>query len=140
MPRQDAKLHNPFDFLAARREGRFVEMGVFRLNCRAFSARISAQVSQRFGIVASKHLLGDAVRRNRAKRVFRELLRMHAGKLPALCDVSVVVRRGYAKLSFEELSDRFAAACNQLACYFEKHLPPPELAKELSGNEKEKVH
>ncbi len=139
MPDPAEKLRNPIEFLAVRKEGRFAEAGPFRVNCRAFSARVEGRAPRRFGIISSKHLVGDAVRRNRAKRVFRELLRTHVDLLPRMCDTSVVIRRSYAKFSHAELSARFAEACGQLARYFEKHPPPPEPAPPAAAAKKAPV-
>jgi ribonuclease P protein component len=51
----------------------------------------------RLGIVASKKLLPNAVDRNRAKRIIREVFRQHQIKLCNL-DLVVMVRRDYSRM------------------------------------------
>lgn len=118
----DHKLRNAAAFSRVREGGRFAECGGFRVCCLAYAERLPGR-ARRFGVVASKKSVGDAVRRNRAKRVFRELFRAHAALLPPLCDVAVMTRAGYAREDFAALSARFAKACAQLSDYFCKHAP-----------------
>lgn len=114
------KLRNPFDFAHVREVGRFVEYGCFRLTVVVYRTRCLSRTG-RFGLIASKKNLGNAVRRNRAKRVFRALWQAHKDTLPVLCDASVLIRRTYAKVDHAALSSEFRAACERLAAYFAAH-------------------
>ena len=55
---------------------------------------------KRLGITASRKV-GGAVERNRAKRLVREVFRLHRAKLQPGSDIVVIVRAGADRLSFE---------------------------------------
>ncbi|MDR2844912.1 MAG: ribonuclease P protein component [Puniceicoccales bacterium] len=78
------------DFIRARQEGSRLECGPFVLN--AFFAP-EAETPPRIGVVTAKKMLGDAVHRNRMRRVFREIFRHHPEVWPAGWDVVIVPRR-----------------------------------------------
>jgi len=59
------------------------------------------QVS-RIGVSASQ-ALGNAVKRNRAKRRMREALRIHFGSLPPGWDLILVARPGLDRIAWPEL-------------------------------------
>lgn len=61
---------------------------------------------RRLGLVASKRV-GIAVKRNRAKRIFREIFRLNQDYLPETCDVVIIPYANFEKHSFEELQLRF---------------------------------
>jgi ribonuclease P protein component len=75
----------------------------------------------RLGIVASRKL-GDSVRRNRAKRLIREVFR-HTAPLPAGQGVDVVVipRRELFDAAYSSLESDFRVAFKRCAA----RLPPP---------------
>jgi ribonuclease P protein component len=64
----------------------------------------------RLGVIASRRV-GNAVKRNRGKRIMRELFRMHEAKLPSNCDVVVILRSSYARYTFAELESHFLNTC-----------------------------
>ena len=71
----------------------------------------------RLGIVASKKLLPNAVDRNRAKRIIREVFRRHHIKLCNL-DVVVMVRRDYScevNSRIDSLDNLFSQVKNRCA-------------------------
>lgn len=56
----------------------------------------------RFGIVAGRKV-GGAVKRNRIKRLLREVFRLNKGRFPAGCDIVVVVRACVPSLSYADV-------------------------------------
>lgn len=75
---------------------------------------------RRLGVIATKRL-GNAVTRNRAKRVLRETFRLNQDCLPASCDIVLVARRSVLKADQANVHKRFrkvigeisATTCNQ---------------------------
>jgi len=82
----------------------------YRVGSRYFTLLISpnAGSTPRLGIVASKKL-GDAVHRNRAKRLIRELFRLNETPSAGL-DVVVIPRRELFAAAYNELDRDFRAA------------------------------
>jgi len=103
------RLCRPADFDEARRLGRRVEAGPFTLRLRTRTGGV-----RRLGVIASRKA-GPAVRRNRAKRVLRELFRRNQEALPAACDVVVVVRSNFFEHSFAAISEFYLRAVRQAA-------------------------
>lgn len=67
---------------------------------------------RRLGVVASRKV-GNAVVRNRAKRVWREVFRLNQQQLPIDCDVLVIVRKGAAQASRAEVEALFLEAAQR---------------------------
>ncbi|PID56369.1 ribonuclease P protein component [candidate division KSB3 bacterium] len=63
----------------------------------------------RLGITASRKV-GNAVVRNRCKRVLREIFRRHKPLLPQGMDIVVVVRRAMTEKRYHEILDEFCCA------------------------------
>ena len=82
----------------------------YRVSSRYFTLVLapSATATARLGIVASKKL-GDAVRRNRAKRLIREVFR-HLDRPSTPVDVVVIPRRDLFDAAFTDLDRDFRAA------------------------------
>jgi ribonuclease P protein component len=99
------RLRKAKDFEELRKSG-------WRMNCGSFVLVIAQQDlgPTRFGVIASRRV-GNAVKRNRAKRIFREIFRLNQGLFPPSSAVLVVVRSGFDHFSFEELKTRFVQAC-----------------------------
>jgi ribonuclease P protein component len=102
------RLRRTADFEEARQRGRRIEAGAFTLNWY-----LRAEGPRRLGVVASRRT-GPAVRRNRAKRVLRELFRRHPDALPPSCDVVVIVRASFFQHSFATLRARYLHAAGQV--------------------------
>ncbi len=83
------------EFELAQREGRRVTCPHFIL---VIARSTSASIGARLGITASRKL-GNAVRRNRMKRIVREAFRRTEAFLPPGFDVIVICRRDEALLS-----------------------------------------
>jgi ribonuclease P protein component len=101
------RLSRPADFDEARRLGRRVESGPFTLRLRT-----RTEGPRRLGVIASRKA-GPAVRRNRAKRVLRELFRRHPEVLPPACDVVVIVRANFFEHSFAAIREFYLRAVRQ---------------------------
>jgi ribonuclease P protein component len=54
--------------------------------------------------------IGDAVRRNRVKRLVREFFRLHRSELQPARDVLIIARAGAEKLSFKDVESELAHA------------------------------
>lgn len=66
---------------------------------------------RRFGVIASRRV-GNAVVRNRCKRISRELFRTYQHELPEHCDCVLLVRRKFPDFTFAELAEKFEQARN----------------------------
>jgi ribonuclease P protein component len=77
--------------------------------------------TMRLGIVASRKL-GDSVRRNRAKRLIREIFRQNvpAGRLPA-ADLVVIPKRELFDAAFSTLEADFLSALRRCAARLTPH-------------------
>lgn len=64
----------------------------------------------RFGVIASRRV-GNAVVRNRGKRIFRRLFYKHQSLLPVGSQLVVILRMGFNKVSFSQLENDFLEAC-----------------------------
>jgi len=61
---------------------------------------------RRIGIITSRRV-GNAVKRNRARRQFREIFRKNQEALPGKCDMVIVVRSSFDQAHFVELQNLF---------------------------------
>jgi ribonuclease P protein component len=68
--------------------------------------------STRLGITASRRT-GNAVARNRSKRLVREYYRLHKG-LFSLADYNVIAKPGAARLEFAEIARELTSALHRL--------------------------
>ena len=80
-----------------------------RIQARHFT--IVAQKNElgygRLGITVSKKV-GDAVRRNRIKRLIREFFRLNKTRLVASRDIVVIGKKGMPRLSYQEVCKELA--------------------------------
>ena len=60
------------------------------------------QGSQRFGFIASKKV-GNSVQRNRAKRLMREVIRLHLSELRSDLQIILIARAGIKGVSYTEV-------------------------------------
>jgi ribonuclease P protein component len=110
LPRQ-ARVRKRPDFLAIQSGGRRITTAHF-----VFAMKLSPEpgVSARLGITASRKI-GNAVVRNRAKRLIREAFRATRVLWPAGLDVVVLVRRSLSALNLDAVVAEWQAAASQLA-------------------------
>lgn len=68
----------------------------------------------RVGVVASTASVGNAVRRNRAKRRLRDIFRRHQDLVPGDVDLLLVARNSLNRLEYAELERKFVEACRRV--------------------------
>ena len=85
--------------------------------------------SPRLGITASRRV-GNAVVRNRAKRIVREAFRATRSLWPSPFDLVVIVRRPLGDVSFDEVIDEWRVAAPRILRRYNQleRTPPPETA------------
>lgn len=112
-------LRKQADFKRPPEQGRHFDCGGFLLRVLPGPAGEGTPPLRRMGVIASRKV-GNAVVRNRAKRVCRELFRLHQDQLPAHCDVLMIVRQRFSKYDFATLQRRFLEACRNCPPCLEK--------------------
>lgn len=65
-------------------------------------------------VIASTAAVGNAVRRNRAKRRLREIFRQHQTAVPRDCDLLLIARHAATEAPMPELVTRFTDACRRI--------------------------
>ncbi|MEM9189003.1 MAG: ribonuclease P protein component [Myxococcota bacterium] len=73
----------------------------------------TGQARPRLGITVTKKVSRSAVRRNRVKRVVREVFRTHRDLFPP-ADCVVIAKRGAPDLGYREVSDEFRGAARNM--------------------------
>ena len=100
------------DFAILRRTGK-------RYSFPGFLAQATASESEnegagrRLGLRVSRKV-GNAVVRNRVKRIVRELFRMHQNELPATCDLVVVAHPSLPLMEHKVIEDHFRKLCERI--------------------------
>ena len=104
-------LRTAADFQSIRTSGMRRECGFFYLNFQELPERTPPL--RRAGFIASKRI-GNAVHRNRAKRLMREAFRLNQDQLPLSCDLVMVARRSINGATLEALERRLNGAIKKL--------------------------
>ena len=97
-----AKLKLGRDFAAVRKGGERLALGCMIANWRI----IGPEASSRLGVVTSSKL-GNAVVRNRARRLLRECFRVHQYELVRPVDLVLVARNSIVNKSFIDVEKDF---------------------------------
>lgn len=120
--RAEQHLRRPSEIRAVRELGRRVEGRAFTVWFRrrpAASADAAPAPTSpalaRVCVIASTAAVGNAVRRNRAKRRLRELFRLHQADVPRDCDLLLIARRAATEWTMPELEASFRDVCRRLA-------------------------
>ncbi|MDQ8206566.1 ribonuclease P protein component [Coraliomargarita sp. SDUM461003] len=103
------RLRKPREFLEVRSLGHRIHCGPFIFQCHVSELA----TPPRLGIIASRRV-GNAVKRNYGKRIFRELFRQHASELPAGSELVIVLRNHFDRHSFDDLEARLLRACRTI--------------------------
>jgi ribonuclease P protein component len=96
--RQHERVTHGFEFRRARAEGRRLTGRLMLINV----FRAESLAARRLGVVTSRDL-GDAVTRNRARRVMREAWRLLKDRIAEPCDIVMVARRGIVGRSMQDV-------------------------------------
>jgi ribonuclease P protein component len=105
---RDQRLKHAWEFERARREGQRLVKGCLILNWR-FS---DDQKTSRLGVVTSKKI-GNAVVRSRARRLLREVFRLHQYDFQRAADIVLIARNSIAGKSCPEVERDFLSAVKQ---------------------------
>jgi ribonuclease P protein component len=97
------------DFVLARESGRRIDGGCFLLWVRNRGDNQPA----RLGVAASR-AVGNAVVRNRCKRLLREVFRIHQKEIPAGLDLIASARASLPKTATADLERRFLKTIRKL--------------------------
>lgn len=103
------RLRKNADFLATRDTGKTYRCPYFILFTRIRPEDSADILCTRIGISASRKV-GNAVVRNKAKRRFKEIHRLHQHTMRSDVDILLSIRRGCKTASYEEMEQRFLHA------------------------------
>jgi ribonuclease P protein component len=106
------RLRSQLDFQEVRNRGKSFKTRYFFLQLLVKDS--PDPPLRRIGIITSRRV-GNAVKRNRSKRLLREIFRENQGILPSCCDIVIVMRNTYDELSFQDLQDLYLKGIRYLA-------------------------
>jgi len=96
------------EFLRVQNHGRKLHTDAFLV-----FALPTGQARARIGVTVSKKV-GNAVQRNRVKRLLREVYRRNKSAMPERLDVVFVAKQKAAGLPYAAVEEQFRTACRQL--------------------------
>lgn len=102
------RLRKRFEFGRVRDQGRRVYTKSFVILLRP-----NAEGSQRLGLTVSQKV-GGAVRRNRVKRLLREVFRLERALFPRATDIVIIAKSGCAVDSFDDVRGEIGQAGSAL--------------------------
>ncbi len=115
--RPEQHLRRQSDIRVVREHGRRLDARAFTVwwKRRAATADLAIPPAPpRVCVVASTAAVGNAVRRNRAKRRLRETFRQYQHLVPAGCDLMLIARAAAQHVPIVELGKKFAEVCAQI--------------------------
>ena len=98
------RLRKQSDFLQVREQGNTFRCPHFFLQILIDPKR--QKCLRRIGIITSRRV-GIAVKRNKGRRILREIFRRNQKTLPESCDLVVVMRNTFNQASFTEMEKLF---------------------------------
>lgn len=110
---KEFRIKNSNEFSSIRRLGLRRVMPYFITQLKFLESSDASAESKpltRLGIIASRRV-GNAVVRNRGKRIFRRLFYKHQLLLPEGSQLVVILRLGFNKMSFSQLEKDFLETC-----------------------------
>jgi ribonuclease P protein component len=108
---QAQRLQRSWEFGRTRLEGQRIVKGCLILNWRSADAG-TGQGIPRLGVVTSRKI-GHAVARSRARRLLREVFRLHQHHLPPAVDLVLVARNSIAGKTYAQVEVDFLSAAKQ---------------------------
>ena len=111
-PNEDERLRKP-DKLLKRREYLRVQRGGSKVHLRDLLVLVRAG-RKRFGVTVTKKV-GNAVQRNRIKRLVREVWRREKPRLPDGLEMVFVARKSATMMTYEQLRRQFEELIHKLS-------------------------
>jgi ribonuclease P protein component len=106
---KDARLRKRAEFLKLSKHGRTIRTGAFIAAVLAGAGK-----NNRIGITVSKKV-GNAVARNRIKRITREYFRHQKASVPGVNDINIIARKGLTSLSNREIVEALDTLFSKIA-------------------------
>jgi len=107
-----AETHRSEDRIRRRSEYREVQARGRRVHTPHFLLLLLPRPGspRRLGITVTKKVSSSAVRRNRVKRLVREVFRKNRDRFPDACDLVVIAKRGAPQLGYDEVLEEVVRA------------------------------
>jgi ribonuclease P protein component len=106
------RLRRTAEFTLVRKYGKCINNKAFALQALKVPTQEGELSPARLGIIVSRKV-GNAVYRNRAKRVFREIFRCNQYLINDNVDIVIVVRKIFNKYNYHQLEDIFLDLCSK---------------------------
>ena len=121
---KEFRIKNSNEFSSIRSVGvrRMMPYFITQLKIADTESKGSNLLTTRIGIIASRRV-GNAVIRNRGKRIIRRLFYKHQSLLPVGSQLVVVLRLGFNKVSYSQLENDFLEICAWYGKKFTKNVP-----------------
>ncbi|MCG8687051.1 MAG: ribonuclease P protein component [Desulfobacterales bacterium] len=106
---KDARLRKRAEFLKLSKQGKKIRTGYF-----IAAVSEGTEKNNRIGITVSKKV-GNAVARNRIKRLIREYFRHQKDSVPGTKDISIIARKGLTTLSNRQINEKLDKLFKKIA-------------------------